>query len=381
MKITILGWYGTETLGDRAILAGIFKLIYESLGSSEIYLGSLYPFFSQRTLDEDVNFWREIINVNFKVKLFDSKLPSEIDKYIEISDLIIIGGGPLMHITPMYMLRYAFKKTRKLGKPTAVFGCGIGPLFTNNFQECLLDILKFSNLIILRDKKSLKTLDQITKSRQEKIEKEIITSIDPSVLACTLFKSMSKRKVDEYVAVNLRSYPIIYSDKKESVRINNNIANFIEYITETKKNRQIKLIPMHYFHLGGDDRDFYRVLLNEIKKPNIVMQETPLTLFETMNIFQNANECYGMRLHSVILQTILNGNNFILDYTEPEVGKISGFLDQIDKKGFYNNRYVNLLRENNYAKIISTKKDTFIYNKNIIEKELGKYKIGINKLF
>lgn len=27
MKITIIGWYGTETIGDRAILAGLFSFL------------------------------------------------------------------------------------------------------------------------------------------------------------------------------------------------------------------------------------------------------------------------------------------------------------------------------------------------------------------
>jgi polysaccharide pyruvyl transferase WcaK-like protein len=55
MNITIIGWYGTETVGDRGILAGILDIINIS-EVDNIFLGSLYPFFTERTLSEDYYF-------------------------------------------------------------------------------------------------------------------------------------------------------------------------------------------------------------------------------------------------------------------------------------------------------------------------------------
>ena len=49
-----------------------------------------------------------------------------------------------------------------------------------------------------------------------------------------------------------------------------------------------------------------------------------------------------MRYHSVFMQTILNGNNFILDYTDTKSGKISGFIKFIKAESFYSNRTVQL---------------------------------------
>lgn len=46
-KICILGWYGTETIGDRAILDGIFILLDKVFCEYELYLGSLNPFFQK----------------------------------------------------------------------------------------------------------------------------------------------------------------------------------------------------------------------------------------------------------------------------------------------------------------------------------------------
>ena len=40
-KIVIIGWYGTETIGDRAILAGLLHLFAETYSSLEVSIGSL----------------------------------------------------------------------------------------------------------------------------------------------------------------------------------------------------------------------------------------------------------------------------------------------------------------------------------------------------
>ena len=86
MKVTIIGWYGTETIGDRAILAGLISLFSKTYDGFEIKLGSLYPFFSQRTINEDYSFYKEIINKDFKIKIFNSQNSKELVSAIEDSD-------------------------------------------------------------------------------------------------------------------------------------------------------------------------------------------------------------------------------------------------------------------------------------------------------
>ncbi len=78
MKITIIGWYGTETIGDRAILAGLISFFDKSYVNFEIKLGSLYPFFSERTINEDYSFYKEIIRKDIKIDLFNSKDSKEL---------------------------------------------------------------------------------------------------------------------------------------------------------------------------------------------------------------------------------------------------------------------------------------------------------------
>jgi len=59
-----------------------------------------------------------------------------------------------------------------------------------------------------------------------------------------------------------------------------------------------------------------------------------------MRMFEKAYFTVGMRFHSVVLQTLLNGKNFVFDYTS--AGKTVGFLERIKAKDHYQNQFVDL---------------------------------------
>ena len=99
---------------------------------------------------------------------------------------------------------------------------------------------------------------------------------------------------------------------------------------------------MHYFHIGGDDRIYLNQIALNSDLKNITVQNANLSLKETMDVFKDSIFCVGMRFHSVILQTMVSGKNYILDYTEPATGKISGFLSEIDQSNFFVDRYTSL---------------------------------------
>ncbi|CAN2038981.1 Polysaccharide pyruvyl transferase family protein [Candidatus Magnetomoraceae bacterium gMMP-15] len=388
IKITIIGWYGTETIGDRAILFGIIKFLSDVYGNVDIYLGSLYPFFSHRTLAEDYDFYKKFINNSLNITLFDSKKNRELNKAIKHSDLIIMGGGPLMHIDPLFMVEYAFKKAKKLNKKTAILGCGIGPLFTNKHKKSVINICLSSDLIILRDNVSKLYLSDIFKEYEINFNLNLIhISYDPAIQCSLNFLELDNTPIpseDSYIAVNLRSFPGEYSKKNITDIVNQNLIEIVKYISNTFKTKLIKLIPMHYFHIGTDDREFLNYIALKLNHNNIAVQNKNLNLEETLTIYKNAYLNIGMRFHSVVLQTILNGKNFILDYTEPNKGKIFGFINEIDKQHFYQDRYLPLQED---LSINSTFIDSvdinnkFTFDSRILHDSLTIYKTQLEALF
>lgn len=390
MKICILGWYGTETIGDRAILGGILSFFGETLKGNklEIKIGALYPFYSERMKSEDLDFFEKISKKSIEMKLFNSKIKKELKKAIEKSDFIIFGGGPMMHIEPLYMIEYGFEYAKMLKKKTGIIGCGIGPLFYEKYKKSVVNILKKSDIIILRDKKSKENLIEILNefNLHESFNiNRIKVSFDPAVKCAIKYMEYAKCENKNEIVVNLRSFPSEYTSDLNKVEIiNKNIKNFINKLSVLYKENEILLLPMHYFSIGGDDR----VFLNELKLRenlpfNVKVQNEILTLEETMNKFLNAKYCIGMRFHSVVLQTILSQKNFILDYTEKNKGKISGFLEDIDSKfSFYSKRYVNLqdTEEIDVSNFVINTDDVFIYDKNAVMTRLNIYNEEIRRV-
>ncbi|NPV38358.1 hypothetical protein BREVNS_0806 [Brevinematales bacterium NS] len=363
MKIVIIGWYGTETIGDRAIVAGLISFFKKSFGDFEIQLGSLYPFFSQRTIVEDYDFYKEIISKDIKISIFDSKDSRQLDNAIRCSDIVIMGGGPLMDLDELFMIEYAFKKARKLAKKTALLGCGVGPLFKKKYWKSVLEIVEHSDLVILRDSLSKERLKYFCKEEGKFFDYAFIkTSYDPAVESVLEFGKRNIPVPQEYVAINLRKFPSEYIQGKDCNDIDRNLKNFVKDVALKYSQREIRLIPMHYFHIGNDDRFFLNDIAMDLNLPNIYVQNSNLTLKQTIETYQNAYFNIGMRFHAVVMQTMVSGKNYILDYTEPQKGKIIGFLSDIDKNGFYKERYISLQEQTIDSTIIRNEEDRFVFD-------------------
>jgi polysaccharide pyruvyl transferase WcaK-like protein len=344
VTITVIGWYGTETLGDRGILAGILGIFGKCYGRFRLNLGSLYPFFSERTIREDGSFWRGTLSTDESaVSVFDSTRPSELNQAIEKSDIVVIGGGPLMDLEEIFMLRYAFFKAKRAKKKTAILGCGIGPLRRKKYMAAVRDIVSYSDVIVLRDRRSLELLRNPGLIRNfEKVN----AAIDPAVFPAHYFRQGTRNlPSDGSICVNLRDfqqYARFNRGTNSTEKINRFLMQLVHEIALENPGNEIKLVPNHYFGIGGDDRVFMNRIKHAICDKNVTVQNVPLSLEATLEAFSRASSCVGMRFHSIVFQSLVNGNNFILDYTESDYGKISGFLEIVDKSLFYDGRYLSL---------------------------------------
>jgi polysaccharide pyruvyl transferase WcaK-like protein len=346
-KIVILGWYGTETIGDRAILAGIISILGNNYDSFEIHLGSLYPFVSEITLIDDCSFYKKCLtNSKFGIELFDSQNIKDLKKNIEWCDLLIMGGGPLMGPWDLYMIEYAFFEAKKKKKKTFICGCGVGPLQGKQYERCLTRIVSNSDATIFRDQSSAKQYKEIAGAKA----KEVAYAIDPAVVAAMKFKdnNLGIQKKDIIVA-SVRDFPMEYSINNtiNHTSMNNKIVEFLQSLQEST-GKELKLVPMHYFSIGGDDRIFMNKIQRTYPQMDITVQNDPLTLEQTLYEFASCTMCLGMRFHSIVLQTVLNGHNIVLDYTHPSKGKIKGFFEQINALDKYKDSYINLQNGDSY---------------------------------
>lgn len=336
MNVTIIGWYGTETQGDIAILDGIMATLSALDSHINVNLGSLYKFYTERTLLLNFEIFK-INSPNIDINVFDLKNNKERYTNIKDTDLLLIGGGPLNNIREILLLKKCFDIAKKRRIPSMIYGCGIDILTDPVCIDALKSICSDSKLILVRNKK---TKDKIINLFDDFYDK-IFVIPDPAILSVNNFVLQKRKTIlkRNCISINLRRYtieelisPIYYTD--------DDFLNFINNLAEQYEN--VELIPMHTFFIGYDDRYYLSKLKSRSCYENIHVIHKPQNLYELYDSFQTSLGCIGMRYHSVVMQTILNGNNIIFDYTNEVNGKIAGFLEDNDLIQCYENRICHL---------------------------------------
>jgi polysaccharide pyruvyl transferase WcaK-like protein len=308
VTITVIGWYGSETIGDRGILAGLIDVFSGVFGNFDIRLGSMVPFFSERTIREDTDFYHKYLaQGKYSVTVFDVTRHEALKEAIRRSELVVVGGGPLIDIDDMFMLRYAFKTAKRHRKKT-------------------LSLLGSLGIPLRGD--------------------EVTTAIDPAAFAALRYRGVHPDlETDGSVCVNVR----LFTKRSESEQGKNSIENVNQFLARAVHEiaagcsaNRVVLLPNHYFGIGGDDRFVMNRIRLLNRDPNVIVQNVPLSLEGTFDAMRRAIFCVGMRFHSVLMQSLVNGDNYIMDYTDPVYGKTVGFLKQVDSERFYADRYLSL---------------------------------------
>lgn len=367
MKICVIGWYGTETLGDRAILDGLFRIFAQTFNEFEIAIGSLFPFLTERTILEDNELYRQYCP-EIVVNCFDVRNKTILLNEIDSSDFVVVGGGPIMDLCELYIIEYALRNAKKKKKFTALLGCGYGPLKEKEFINLFKNILKSSDLTVLRSRRDMDLTLKLLDTQQKPT---IFSSMDPAALSVFGYLEQNgKRSISDSWLMNIRDLGYVYNNDtssfetvKESVKI---FANQVSHL---------ELVPMHTFSIGGDDRLIQNLVSQELQMRNIKVQQKPLCLKEMYEKITNAVGCIGMRYHSVLFQTFLNGNNYIVDYTSRTNGKICNFIEDIDSNQFYKDRYLHIeeIKHGKNLKILSDNL-RFQYDDKIGQESMEEYK-------
>ena len=321
-QIMIVGWYGTETVGDKAILGGIINEYKKRYDNLSVIISSIYPFVTKNTLRE--------LEIS---ALVISHKSMEFIKYSKSSDEIIMGGGPLMNIDEIYIPFNAFTIASAHNKKTIIYGCGIGPI-SGRYLEMLKRIINITDKITLRDSGSVRYLRTIfpnidasvTKDPSIKFVQETekkITPVKENILSCFL-----REWTREYTLFTNEDFILKRQNFEKALA-----KIIIDKATKLKVDK-IRLCHMHNFVIGNDDRDFSRRFIKEYFQGENISIEYDNRLSTVAGIIgqmkaSQFNIC--MRYHSVVFAETLNTDYIAIDYTNG--GKIKGFLEDNNKLG------------------------------------------------
>ena len=315
-NILILGWYGTETVGDKAILGGIVNTYKQKYGDRlNIIIGSLYPFVTHQTIKE-LNIEADVISTNNFEFLRFSKECNE----------VIMGGGPLMDLEELYVPLLSFSIAKKYKAKRTVYGCGLGPISKEKYKRAIERILELSNEIKLRDTNSQAyALKHFNISNTEMIG-------DPAKKYINELNHKTTEVKQRVLCCFLRDWTFEYfngSHEDFEIKKNKFEKGLAKLIKEEASKLQVKKIEFHHMHnfvLGNDDRDFSRYFVKKYfpQDESVYINNKLSTVNSIISSMKKAELNICMRFHSVLFANTLNTNFLAIDYTLG--GKIHSYL-------------------------------------------------------
>lgn len=329
-KIMICGWYGTETLGDKAILAGIVQSLNDFFDSEVIVsVVSLNVYLTNVTKNQ----MDELCDINV---LSLEQAISSVANY----DYLFFGGGPIMAINELAPMQVLFERAKQANVKTVAAGVGVGPLGDAWFNASIAKILDLCDARIYRDENSLR----IAKSIDVNVDNDRVAE-DPALSWLKKFESLDINtefpdKSKKTLLLGLRDFPYqAYAadlTADEAIVVKNNYeASVVKALEELVTNDEwiIKPLPMCTNHFGDDDRWFYRNLFrdNKVLKPylNYELLGRELSPNEYVAEFKSADLLLGMRFHSVVFGLGLGVRTIALDYTMGR-GKVKALSDKFN---------------------------------------------------
>ncbi|MHA6481271.1 polysaccharide pyruvyl transferase family protein [Paenibacillus sp. strain BS8-2] len=322
-KVVILGWYGTETLGDKAILAGILgNVLKNGVLLEDITLLSLNVDYTRLT----------IIDLGYQgLKVLDFYSMKQDMIFIQNNDVFIMGGGPLCDIDEMIYVLEIFHNAKRLGKKTILYSCGVGPLNVDKYSYVFSEILLHSDEIQFRDYYTPEKYRSLIGDHQYSV------AIDPAFNYLYSVKSNIGDALigSPYVMFCLRKWPRMYSFGINDNEYEEIVEYFEKFIFDTIKDYKelgvkVILFPMHNYYIGNDDREYFLELCEKYELWNdvqIIGHEYSIN--EAVNYFKYADKVFAMRFHSVVFAIALETDFIALDY-QIDDGKITGVLNMLD---------------------------------------------------
>lgn len=320
--ILVIGWYGTETAGDKAILGNVLHTIRQRYPEAKISLASLYHYLTVQTLLE-----LEYSDVEI-VPVYSSRFGA----LAAAADVTVLGGGPLMNLEVLGFVLWAFARTKRAGHRTSVAGCGIGPLTPGSrYEAAVRHILRLADQIELRDQASVARAVELCGRSDVHHTGDPATGFVKRWMAQNT-PSASKPHLNLY----LREWPLDYREALTEAAFYHKRAQFEEQLGKWVRHLsevsgcQPRLLPMHHFCVGGDDREFNRWFAQQyLADLDVFVEQRPLSVQAILASMQSARICICMRFHSVLFADVLGVPFLAIDYTQG--GKIYNYLSERNK--------------------------------------------------
>lgn len=317
-NIVISGYYGFDNLGDEAVLYSIINSLRSKKPNINITVLSNNP--------------EKTSKVHGVSAVSRWKL-SEIVKVIKDSDMLISGGGSLLQdvTSPKSLIYYliVIVIAKILGKKVFFYAQGFGPVRRWWSKKLVKFVLDKIDCITLRDEKSADKLRNLGITKPP-----IIVTCDPvmGMDKSTISKKPGKQLLEEF-EIDFEKPIVGFALRKwqnEDVFIPA-VAGLVDQLIM----EDIQPVFMS-FHLP-DDLEIAKKAIKQMKQKGAFLIDKPLEINEALSIISHMDLLVGMRLHSLIMATMLEIPVVGISY-DPKVGS---FLESIKNNSIFTTENVN----------------------------------------
>lgn len=319
-RVLICGWYGTETLGDKAILAGMVSRLEEL--DLEIHLASLEEYVSTYTIHQmpDLKITKQVALTKAAQRVIDGDYRA-----------VIMGGGPLMSPIPeVHLIRDLFAEIRKVGGKAIIAGAGVGPLGVKKTNRAIGELVQLANAMFFRDRLSASLARSLGQ-----LDSEPLHSMDPAILWTTEQCRAPEIQRKDQILLGLRDWPIseygsgFSAAEAKTIKqsFEEEVIRFVEGVQAHSPNTRIIPFCMHKYAVGGNDRLFYRRLLKRFPRVIAELDHRHRSPAADFLLFRESRATLAMRFHSVLFSVSAKTPFRAIDYTHG--GKVAALLSEL----------------------------------------------------
>ena len=311
-EILLVGWYGTETAGDIAILGGVLSEYLEENPLLRFTLLSLNPGYTRVTLPDLPARLHQCVSI----ASYHSRAAMEA---VDRCDAVAMAGGPLMDINETAMIDALFAAFAARDKPALIERCGIGPLRYDGPRKSVTGTARSATRIRVRDTGSRALLYDLG------IEKHVDVLPDPAVRFISETGIRATPNAAKPIRCFFRELTHEYAQATSPEACEAALVATIRKLLEWFPDAPVELGAMHYFPVGWDDRVLARRIARTIGQPDRLRAlEAPMSPQEILHAMAEARFNICMRFHSVLFAEEIGAAYAAIDYTDG--GKITGFL-------------------------------------------------------
>jgi polysaccharide pyruvyl transferase CsaB len=285
-KIALMGYYGAGNLGDELLLQSTIELI-KNVGQFELIIFSGTPNQTAQTYPD-----HKIVD---KFNLFEV-----LGSLLECDVLVFGGGSVFQDVSSLKSLFYYFAVcfcSKLFGKKLLLLGQGIGPLKRQVSNMLAGWAFKLADQVTVRDIESKHIADYW--GLNAKLAADLVWALDKPI---------------ETPLTNPKS--IVVSLRPSRDLTEETIKTIADFLNLNYSDYQINLIA-----LQSCDLQVLNKLLKDLKNAKVFEIYNLVSWEQTGILFSNAEKCFCMRLHAIVLAIKCGTPSLGLAY-DPKVGTL-----------------------------------------------------------